>query len=94
MILIPEFYKHIPETKDMKVGILYVSMEYGVCIHFCACNCGQQSVTPFYTPDLYRDLHHRWEFKNEDGLISLSPSILNYGCNAHYYLVRNEIKWC
>lgn len=93
MNLIPEFYKHIPNPIDMKVGILYISMEYGVCIHFCACGCGQQCVTPFYTEDLSREFH-RWEFKNEDGLISLSPSILNYGCNAHYFLIRNEIKFC
>jgi hypothetical protein len=37
---------------------------------------------------------HGWGFQNDNGFITLSPSILSRICNAHYFLIRNEIKWC
>jgi hypothetical protein len=95
MIMIPEFYKHIPEQKDIKNDVLYISMEFEVAIHMCPCGCGNQNVMPFHTEASteFRK-QHGWGFQNDNGFITLSPSILSRICNAHYFLIRNEIKWC
>lgn len=29
-----------------------------------------------------------------NGIVTVSPSILCYGCNAHYFIENNQIRWC
>lgn len=86
---IPEFVVTMPDKKDMKDGILYISDEYELAIHRCFCGCGGQSVTP--TGD-NRKLHE-WSIKNVDGKVSLNPSILNRFCGSHYYIRGNRVEW-
>ncbi len=82
MELRPEFCKHIPET--LEEGILYVSEEYETAIHLCPCGCKCQSVTPFSSG--------QWTYLNEDGKITLNPSVGNrFPCKSHYFIRKNEI---
>lgn len=67
-------------------GKLYYSEKYGSLIHLCACGCGRKSVTPPRTH--WRD---GWDF-DESGP-TLSPSILNKVCGAHYFLRAGAIVW-
>lgn len=93
MTLTTEYVHYMP--KEKKEGILYVSKEFELCIHICPCGCKTEAVTPFriwVNPETgYR---HGWDMTDNNGIITLSPSLLNSGCNAHYHLVENEIRWC
>jgi len=83
--LIPKFVTHIDE--ELQEGILYISEEYQTAIHLCACGCGGKAVTPL----------NRWTLTNNDGLITLRPSIANWSgereYHAHYYITNNKIQW-
>ena len=83
----PEFVVLMPERKDMKDGILYISDEYELAIHRCFCGCGEQTVTPIDADG--------WTLKNVDGKISLNPSIGNQKmeCGSHYFIRENRVEW-
>jgi hypothetical protein len=84
----PTFVIHIP--KPLEPGKLYISEEFEIAIHLCACGCGGQTVTPFGSDG--------WTLTNQDGKISLRPSIGNWSgqnpYHAHYYVTDNMIQWC
>ena len=84
--IIPEFVEFIPEVKNMKDGILYVSLKYKTAIHLCACGCKNQTVTP---------LSQGWTLTNDRNKMSLRPSIGNFQfpCKSHYYITNNLIEW-
>lgn len=87
--LTPKYLKELPKEKEE--GILYISKEFGLAIHLCACGCGVETVTPF-APDL-----EPWTMTENNGLITLRPSIGNFKgerpYHAHYYITDNEIEW-
>jgi hypothetical protein len=85
----PEFVDVVPE--ELEQGVLYISMAFKVAIHLCACGeCKQDTVTPFNNPT------NDWTLTNEDGLITLHPSIGNFQmpCKSHYWVKKNKIEWC
>ena len=85
----PVFVEEMPKVKEH--GKLYVSKEYGVAIHLCACGCGEQTVTPIGQIGT-----HNWTLTDNDGVVSLSPSVYNsqLPCKAHYFVKENKIQWC
>lgn len=87
MTLIPEFVEFMPE--EIKPGVLYVSLKYETTIHLCACGCGNKTHVPFGSPEW-------WQITIEDEKITLHPSIGNwqFPCRSHYWIVKNEVKWC
>lgn len=89
------FCEYIPHWKDMEPGILYISEVYKVSNHFCACGCGQQTVLPFTKE---KDYGKNWSMTNNDGKITLVPSIGNFSgespYHAHYLITENKIIWC
>lgn len=86
MKLRTEFVEHMPEK--LEEGVLYISMEYAIAIHLCPCGCGNQSVTPFYSPET------GWTLTVNDGSVTLSPSILNMmPCRSHYWIRDSEVVW-
>lgn len=91
----PVFIKHIPAWKDMENAILYISEEFKVSNHLCACGCGQQTVLPFNRD---RDFGKDWSMTNDNGKISFIPSIGNFSgenpYHAHYLITDNKIIWC
>lgn len=72
---------------NLEAGILYVSEEYEIACHRCACGCG----TPVYTPLGPTE----WRFFNDGGVPSLKPSIGNWTlpCRSHYWILRGRIVW-
>lgn len=82
----PVFVKFIP--RQIEDGKLYVSKEYQVARHNCACGCGANTVTPL-------DKEYGWKLTEKDGEISLSPSIGNqqFPCGSHYSIKKNQIVW-
>lgn len=83
----PVFCDNVPEVKEL--GKLYISMNFKVAIHLCACGCGQQAVTPIRKDS--------WNLTNNDGKISLRPSIGNFNgenpYHAHYFITNNKVEW-
>ena len=85
----PEFVDEIPKEKEH--GVLYISHEYGVAIHLCACGCGGQAVTPIDQKS------GGWSLVDDSGKTTLSPSIGNWtgekSYHAHYFIRNNKIIW-
>lgn len=74
-----------PET--FSPGVLYVSEEYKVAGHLCACGCGSQVITPLGPAE--------WFFTQVDGKPSLEPSIGNWQlpCRSHYWIEDGLVQW-
>jgi len=85
-ILTPEFVTLMPD--DLVPGVIYISREYGVALHLCACGCGNEVVTLFGRSG--------WELVENDGVVTLKPSIGNFSfpCRSHYYIRGNRVVWC
>lgn len=77
--------KYIP--RDLSPGILYVSNEYAVAGHLCACGCGEKVITPLGPAE--------WTFSERDGRPTLRPSIGNWQlpCRSHYVITDGRIQW-
>lgn len=88
--VVPEFIETIPD--ELEEGVLYISDKYGIAIHLCACGCKQKTVT-----DLKPRWKDGWTMKNNNGLVTLRPSIGNFNgespYHAHYYITNNKIEW-
>jgi hypothetical protein len=75
----------MPEV--LEPGVLYVSEEYEVAGHMCACCCGNKVMTPLGPAD--------WAFEAVDGGPSLRPSIGSWQlpCQSHYWITCGAVKW-
>jgi hypothetical protein len=73
--------------KELKPGVLYVSEEFGIAAHLCACGCGAKIRTPLGPTD--------WSVEETDSGPSLSPSIGNWQerCQSHYWIDGGEVRW-
>lgn len=73
--------------KELKPGILYVSEEFDIAIHLCACGCGSKVKTPLGPTE--------WSVLETKSGPSLSPSVGNWQqpCQSHYWIDSGTIKW-
>jgi hypothetical protein len=73
--------------KELKPGILYVSVEFDVAGHLCACGCGNKVMTPLGPTE--------WTFTDTARGPSLKPSIGNWQlpCRSHYWIDGGNIGW-
>lgn len=75
---------------EIEPGKLYITKQYGVAVHLCACGCGGKTVTPLGAGE--------WSLIEKEGKVTLRPSIGNFmGENpyhAHYLITDNKIEWC
>ena len=80
----PLFVRTMPA--ELEDGVMYVSMEFRMAQHRCACGCGMIVVTPFGPA--------QWQLAY-DGSVSLHPSIgnWNFACRSHYVVRRGQVKW-
>lgn len=81
----PLFVEYFPD--EFESGILYVSMQYAICGHLCACGCGEKVITPL-SPK-------QWKIAYNGEDVTLYPSIGNYAfsCQSHYFLTNGNIIW-
>lgn len=79
----PQFVEFIP--RELKDGILYISMTYATASHHCCCGCGTKIVTPLTKTD--------WRLIF-DGTVSLAPSIGNWSipCQSHYWIKNDKVQ--
>ncbi len=73
--------------RELELGILYVSAEYAVAGHLCACGCGNKVITPLGPAE--------WTFSERNEHPTLSPSIGNWQlpCRSHYIISGGQILW-
>lgn len=73
--------------KELVPGTLYVSEDYGVAGHLCACGCGNKVLTPLNPA--------AWTFSQRGGRPTLRPSIGNWQlpCRSHYVIADGTIRW-
>lgn len=83
--LAPRFVDIVPERPDE--GSLYISIEFGLAVHLCACGCGQKVVTPFSPAE--------WRLIYDGETVSLAPSVGNWSfdCQSHYWITGSRVKW-
>ena len=86
--LTPVFVKGIPAHEELSQGDLYISMQYGVIVHYCPCGCGSLSELTL-APE-------RWHLTYDGETVSLSPSVGNsrLKCRSHYWIENNRVIWC
>ena len=74
--------------KSLKLGVLYVSEQFGAAAHLCACGCGSKIRTPLGPTE--------WSVEEADGGPTLRPSVGNWqqACQSHYLITRGEVLWC
>jgi hypothetical protein len=80
-----KFVEYIPS--EIEDNILYISIEYDVAKHKCACGCGTDIVTTLSPA--------RWKLTYDGETVSLSPSIGNWNheCKSHYFIRNDKIVW-
>lgn len=80
-----ERVQYMPQ--EFKPGILYVSEEFGIAIHLCACGCGSKIKTPLGPTE--------WSVEQTKRGPSLRPSVGNWqeACQSHYWITRGEVIW-
>ena len=81
-----KFVDLIPD--EISPDTLFISLEYGTCVHLCGCGCKNEVVTPLSPSD--------WKLTYDGETISLHPSIGNWSfdCRSHYFVKNNKISWC
>lgn len=80
--------QHVHYMPDvLQSGILYVSEEYGIAGHLCACGCGSKVMTPLGPAE--------WGVVDENGEPTVYPSIGNWQqpCQSHYLITRGRVIW-
>ena len=77
--------KYLP--RELSPGVFYVSEEYAVAGHLCACGCGNKVITPLGPAE--------WTFSEVNGRPTLRPSIGNWQlpCRSHYVISDGHIQW-
>lgn len=80
-----KFVEYIPA--EIEENILYISIEYDVAKHKCACGCGADIVTSLSPA--------RWRLTYDGETVSLHPSIGNWNhkCKSHYFITNSTVKW-
>lgn len=73
--------------KDLEPGFLYVSEEFEIAGHLCACGCGNRVMTPLGPTE--------WSFEDSTRGPTLTPSIGSWQlpCKSHYWIMRGETRW-
>ncbi len=80
--------KFMPKKKEPDT--IYISKDYGVSIHLCACGCGTEAVLPFNQ----KGVKEKWKLTEREGKVTFKPSILNTGkCKSHYFIRNNKVVW-
>jgi hypothetical protein len=73
--------------KELEPNVLYVSDEFDIAMHLCACGCGTAVKTPLGPTE--------WSVKDTPTGPTLRPSVGNWQqpCRSHYLITRGEIEW-
>jgi len=81
----PVFVDGMP--RELEAGKFYISNEYHVTKHLCACGCAEVVTLPLHP--------EQWRYTYDGKSISVHPSVGNVGttCNSHYWIVTGNVEW-
>ncbi|TLX27435.1 hypothetical protein FE904_00120 [Chryseobacterium indologenes] len=84
------FTEDMPEKiSPMKLYFIGEYQNYWQVVMLCPCGCG----SPLHM-NLLEEYFPYWEYKIEDGKVSLFPSIDRFvGCKSHFHLIKGKIIW-
>ena len=84
--IVPVFVEFIPT--ELESNCLYISIDYKIMAHKCACGCGNIIYTPI-------DRKDGWVLSYDGESVTIKPSIGNWNlkCRSHYYIIDNYIDW-
>lgn len=73
--------------QELRPGVLYVSEEFGIAMHLCACGCGLKVRTPLGPTE--------WIFEETKSGPTLWPSVGNWQhpCQSHYWITKGQVVW-
>src|SRR5258708_4903846 len=73
--------------KELKPGVLYVSEEFDIAMHLCACGCGSKVKTSLGPTE--------WSVEETKSGPNLRPSVGNWqqASQSHYWIDRGEVVW-
>ena len=73
--------------KELRPGVLYVSEEFDIAMHLCACGCGLKVKTPLGPTE--------WSVEETQRGLTLHPSVGNWqqACQSHYWIIRGDLIW-
>jgi hypothetical protein len=73
--------------RELAPNILYVSTEFAVAGHLCACGCGNKVITPLGPAE--------WNLTERRGRPTLYPSVGNWQlpCRSHYFITDGHVQW-
>lgn len=82
----PIFVDLIPEK--LEEGKIYISRQYQISVHLCACGCGEEVVLPIGG-------RYGWSMTERITGVTFRPSVgnWNFPCKSHYYITDNKIEW-
>lgn len=71
----------------LESGVLYVSEDFDIATHLCACGCGSKVITPLGPTE--------WSFEDSPNGPTLDPSIGSWQlpCQSHYWIRDGKIIW-
>ena len=72
--------------KPLERGVVYISDKYSLAIHLCAGGCDSEVVMPIRGD-------RAWTMTRAGDTVTFSPSILQGGCNHHYFIEANQVRW-
>lgn len=80
-----QFVEYIPDV--LEASTLYISLDYNIAVHKCACGCGVDVVTPLSPAE--------WALTYNGETVSLWPSIGNWSfpCKSHYVIKHGRVRW-
>lgn len=80
-----KFVEYIPS--EIEENTLYISIEFDVAKHKCACGCEADIVTTFSPA--------RFQLTYDGETVSLHPSIgnWNHACKSHYFIKKDKVVW-
>src|SRR5262245_51916004 len=72
---------------EIQPDILYVSDDFEIAIHLCACGCGSKVKTPLGPTE--------WTVTETPSGPTMHPSIGNWqqACQSHYVIEAGQIRW-
>lgn len=88
----PEFVKWLPYKFEVEQDVLYISEEFGSCLHLCPCGCGNEVFLRLGDHNKPNAIEWTLIKENNDTVVSIMPSIqLLDGCKSHYWITKNIV---
>lgn len=88
---------YLPGRANMEPNKLYICLKHNGTSHLCFCGCGVECYLNINEEIRDKEgvlIDKGWDFKDENGKVTLSPSILQrFECKSHYIITKNKANF-